>query len=70
MSDQMKNALFLFETFLPWEYLRRSHTVSRTHLLPGGRESHSRGAWSPWQHQEHKTTASSGRAPGVSGEEY
>ena len=34
MSGQMKNALFLFETFLPWEYLRSSHIVSRTHLLP------------------------------------
>ena len=31
--------------------------MSRTHLLPEGRESHSRGAWSPWQHQEPKTTA-------------
>ena len=38
-------------------HLRSSHTVSRTHLLPEGRESHSRGAWSPWQHQEPKTTA-------------
>ena len=42
-------------------HLRSSHTVSGTHLLPGGRESHSRGAWSPWQHQEPRTAAGWGR---------
>ena len=42
-------------------HLRNSHTVSRTHLLPGGRQSHSRGAWSPWQHQEPRIAAGWGR---------
>ena len=63
---QMKNVLFLFETFLPWEYLRSST------LCPGltcsqKAESQSRGAWSPWQHQEPRTTASWGWGSWVRG---
>ena len=53
MSGQMKTVLFLLETFLSWEYLRSSHLcLGLTCFLKA--ETHSRGAWSPWQHQESK----------------
>ena len=42
MSGQMKTVLFLLETFLSWEYLRSSHTVSRTHLLAKSRDTQQR----------------------------
>ena len=58
-SGQMKNVLFLFETFLPWEYLRSSHGVQAS---PAPRRQR---AWSPCQHQEPRATASWGRGSWV-----
>ena len=65
-SGQMKNVLYLFDTFSHGN-ISEAPKVSRPHLLPGGRESHSRGAWSPWQHKEPRPLLAGGGAPGVKG---
>ena len=65
-SGQMKNVLYLFDTFSHGN-ISEAPKVSRPHLLPGGRESDSRGAWSPWQHKEPRPLLAGGGAPGVKG---
>ena len=57
----------LLQPSLPGCYLREAKASQKLPRCiqdspaPRRRESHSRGAWSPWQHQEPKTTTSWGR---------
>ena len=48
--------------FRAWQtHSRGFHPMPRTHLLPGDKEPHSKGGWSPWQHQELRSLPAQGR---------